>query len=191
MNVNRDEGSSEDFFIDGIRLDDFGEKTGFQSDWVVPVQLAGTLLNFKVDTGAQADVMPIDVYKSLELKPPLEATSEKLQAYGGYSIKTLGKITVTIQYKEQSCESNVIIVEKGNRSILGLDSCECLGIIRRVDDISVCLEGARLKYEVLKKYPKVFAGIGCLKQKYKIQLKENYTPVIQVPRRVPYAINQI
>ena len=53
----------------------------------------------KLDTGAEAKILPIATYNKLSLKPPLKPTDVKLTAYGGTSLSplgTLGKYHITL-----------------------------------------------------------------------------------------------
>ena len=49
-------------------------------------------------------------------------------------------------------------------------------------------KGDELKQEILKLYPEVFTGLGRLQPPYHMQLEENSTPVIYVPRKIPVSL---
>ena len=65
---------------------------------------------------------------------------------------------------------------------LGLTTSENLNLIKRVLKID------RTDIDFLAEYSDCFGRIGCLLDTYHIVLKDNMTPVIHAPRRVPVAL---
>jgi len=63
--------------------------------------------------------------------------------------------------------------------ILGLEACETLGIVRRIDQVSS---------SILDSYPDVFDGIGKLDGIHDISIDKSVKPVVHAPRRVPLSM---
>ena len=66
--------------------------------------------------------------------------------------------------------------------IIGLKTCERLGLIKRIDILE-----KNPNAEMLRKYD-VFEGLGCLEGEHHPYIKPDAVPVIHAPRKVPVAI---
>ena len=138
----------------------------------------------KLDTGAEASVLPMKVYKKLKKRPPIDGTKTTLSAYGGSIIKPVGTCTLICQANGQSSTVMFYVVHIAAQPILGLADCVALGLIQRVHS----LEAPRMSKETIQaEFGDVFKGLGNLGD-YHITLKEDATPVIHPPRRVPHSL---
>ena len=61
------------------------------------VTLGGSSVKFKLDTGAEANVLPLSVYSELQHKSPLMDTSVVLSSYGDFKVKPEGKVTLACE----------------------------------------------------------------------------------------------
>ena len=50
--------------------------------WCMPLRTNGIIMNYKLETGAQVDVLPWSVYCRLTAKPVLEPAKIRLMPYG-------------------------------------------------------------------------------------------------------------
>ena len=57
-------------------------------------------LVFKIDTGAEANVLPVSDYNSMVPKPCLQPTKDILTSYSGERLQVLGFVELCICYKE-------------------------------------------------------------------------------------------
>lgn len=57
---------------------------------------------FKVDTGAQCNVIPEHAFKKLRKKPSLQTTKVELMAYGGVRIPIKGTCTMKIKHNNKN-----------------------------------------------------------------------------------------
>ncbi|CAB3980478.1 Hypothetical predicted protein [Paramuricea clavata] len=62
------------------------------SAWFVSVGINGTQVRFKLDTGAEANVLPFNVYSSLEISTSLQKTDVVLTSYGNFKVKPEGRV---------------------------------------------------------------------------------------------------
>ena len=148
-------------------------------------------IKFKVDTGAQCNVISEQVYNGLDCreKPPLKTSKVTLTSFSGHRIKPIGQCTLLCEYKNHFYTID-FQVARGHKvtEILGLKSCEDLNLVRIVEEV-----GANLKTNVdnlAKTYHQVFEGIGCMPGKQTLQIKPEATPVVYAPRRVPVALRE-
>ena len=91
--------------------------------------------NLKLDTGAEANIIPIEVFNQLTNRPKVHPTKTKLTAYGGTTIKPLGTCTLQCTSKHKCCDVKFYVVNADSQPILGLADCENLGYVKRVNAI--------------------------------------------------------
>ncbi|XP_077522668.1 uncharacterized protein LOC144133441 [Amblyomma americanum] len=154
-------------------------------DWTVEAKVGGRKALFKVDTGAQASLLPFSIYRKLKTAE-LNPTSSVLRAYNGGIITNFGTTVQKITVGDAATTVKFYVVKNGRRAILGLHACEALGLVQRtVDTVNTSAE-----YEAIKHFRHVFEGLGCLKQPYSMVLQPDATPVVQPARRVPLSLRQ-
>ena len=66
--------------------------------------------------------------------------------------------------------------------LLGFKASNDLGLIQVVMTVKFDVENP------IKSFPKVFKGLGCLKNPYHIKLDTSVTPVINLPRKIPTSL---
>ena len=153
-----------------------------QDDWHVSLKIADTNVNFKLDSGADCNVISKSLLARLPVGPKqTRQCRAKLKVYDGSRITPSGKISLTCEYKGKFTVLGFILIEQDLPSILGLKSCLDLGLIKRIYH----LQEENLESE----YADVFEGLGEIKGvQHKIQIDPNATPVVHPPRRVPVAL---
>ena len=92
-------------------------------------------VTFKFDTGAEASVLPMKVYKKLKNQPMIHTTDTTLSAYGGAVIKPMGTYTLTCRSIVGSSTIMFYVVSIAAQPILGLEDCIALGSIQRVQTL--------------------------------------------------------
>ncbi len=65
--------------------------------WMEEMQLDGHCIQAKLDTGAQANVLPLRIYEKLKLRISLQKTKTTLNAFGNNKLKPVGAITVPME----------------------------------------------------------------------------------------------
>ena len=167
-------------------VDDEGEKP----DTVYATLNIGRVdkIRFKIDTGAQVNVIPAVVYNKLSNPPPLNKARHRLVSYTGQQLTVNGSITLQCSYKDKMIKSEFIIAEGcQSQPILSLKTSLELNLIQ----LTLSLEQPQLpltRETVVAEYKEVFSGFGGLDGAVSIQLKDNAVPIVHAPRRVPYAI---
>ncbi|XP_018359748.1 PREDICTED: uncharacterized protein K02A2.6-like [Trachymyrmex cornetzi] len=155
------------------------------SEWFENVKLENKIIKFKLDTGAQVNILPEKIFNSLNsMNTKLEKTNIILEAYGGQKFKPSGKVRLRCKAKGCVRIQEFIIVRNERVPLLGLKSCIELGLLKKVVTVKV-IEG---KDEFIKKNEDLFSGIGTFQEKCKISLKQDCCPVVRPPRRIPLAL---
>ncbi|KAL7851936.1 hypothetical protein SRHO_G00177210 [Serrasalmus rhombeus] len=157
--------------------------------WVVPLEVNGTVVALKLDTGAKANLISLSDIKAMKIKPKIKRKSVLLKNYNGQEIDCLGtcRLKITVKYKVHHVLFSV--VAEGLDSLLGDKACEDLNLVKRVyhinSDSPVMSTTNDQVNDIVQGFSDVFKGFGVLPQTYKIQLKENAQPVVHPARRVP------
>ena len=159
---------------------------------------SGNYLRFQVDTGAQCNIVPLELYRKATKDnklPHLMPDRQKIMAYSGAEIAVIGKVLLRVWRGGFSCRLDCKIVDKSNiRPLLGRKACLGMKIIAYLDNdkmnkpitgsSEVCvLSSGRsplTKEQLIQKYPQVFSeGVGRLESEYHIQLDSQIDPVQQ------------
>ena len=75
------------------------------------LQLNDNIIEFKLDTGAQANVIPSDVLNLLKGTPQLMTTKAKLTGFSGSEVPVLGVARMICKYKDKQINSDFFGVE--------------------------------------------------------------------------------
>jgi len=198
---NRDSGSNNgknnqvhnincEVDIDKVVVLSLLEKNG--NDWSEKVLLNNCEVNIKIDTGAEVNVLPASLCKKLNLKPV--ACNVKIEAFGGFVVKPLGKINVALRNDKIKINTNFIVVENETKPILGLIDCKRLGYVNNVklncqshiNKIQILND--KEKENFVNKNIDIFTGMGSFPDEVSIKLNNEAKSKICPARRVPYAI---
>ena len=141
-----------------------------EEEWNITVEIYNKPLKFKLDTGAK-------------LKP----TTTRLVSYSGNLIELEATVVLPVNYKGKKYSLQFYVVNEPVQAILGLNTCEQLNVIQRVEEMSKTLNS---ECDLFVAYKDVFSpsSIGCPPITYHIEIDKNVKPVIHAPRQVPAAL---
>jgi hypothetical protein len=161
-------------------------KTTGEDVLIANLKVNGKNVNFKIDTGAQCNVLPEEIFDRIKKKPKITATGTKLTGYGGAQVPVKGKCVLEIeQNTNRKTEAEFFIVKAPNsKALIGLPTCQNLKLI----SINLVNEVQEKKPDIIEEYNDVFTGLGLVEGDYHIELQENATPTIQPPRKVPLSL---
>ena len=141
---------------------------------------------FKVDTGADGNLMPITMFMKLYPKISLETLAKTIDkgitlfAYNNTPIKQYGRCSVKVTFKGKQEICKFYVVEHST-AILGVSDSEKLGLVKVNFDViqskmvkmvhNISLSEV-FKREIESEYPELFKGIGCMDGEISIKLKE-------------------
>jgi RNase H-like domain found in reverse transcriptase/Reverse transcriptase (RNA-dependent DNA polymerase)/Integrase core domain/Integrase zinc binding domain len=145
-----------------------------EDDWKEPIQIGGEKILFKLDTGAQCNVISSQLCHRLRL-PITKCPTKNIISYSEHRISVVGQVTTKCLVRGIQHELSFRVVEENFPPILGRKSCASTKLIERVQSVE----------------DDVFSGLGCLKDfEYNLDLVENPVFDIKPARRVPYAIKE-
>ena len=152
------------------------------SEWSVVLNTNGSNINYKIDSGAQVNILPRKEFYSLQNRSGLKDTKIKLKAYNGSSVPVLGRCVAQVKHKNRTVQVLFIVADTTYPPILGLATSENLNLIKRVLNIDTT------DTDFLTEFSDCFGQISFLPGTHHIVLKDNMTPFIHAPRRVPVAL---
>ena len=194
-------------------VDEHGETTDDRSQAFVTLQLdiirrhRSTALKAKIDTGAQANVLPLRVYRrmfpdqltaeGLPRKDQLKPSTTKLVSYGGTQLRQYGVCTLKCTFDDMTLSTDFFVTDADGPTIIGLPSLEKFGIITVNCEIATeasepppdsSLPKINGTADLLRLYPECFRGVGKFEGTYHITTDPDVPPVIHAPRRVPISM---
>nr|XP_039256275.1 uncharacterized protein LOC120332995 [Styela clava] len=105
--------------------------------------------------------------------------------FDGRKIKPKCKICVPCEHKGFTKHIDIMIVKQDVPSVLGLNACISLNLIKRIDNLQNC-------NKVEDAFSDIFDDLGVIDNfVHKIQLKTDVKPIINPPRRVPVALREL
>ena len=144
------------------------------------MHLNGQPVTFKMDTGADVTVIPMQgmLRRQRETKTLFPAI-KRLHGPNNQELPVRGCLKATLEYRNATVVEDVYVVPGLHTPLLGRPAIESLGLITRV--ASIGLTGDQIPLQ----YPNLFKGLGKLKGEYTIRLREGACPfALMTPRRV-------
>lgn len=151
-------------------------------------------VNFKLDTGAEVNILPYNIIKQSDLVCKLRKSKIKLEAYGGFKIVPIGELTAQVETTSKLDVIDFIIVKGDFAPILGLEACTRLGLIQRIDELTNIKQNTTHvtegKQRLFNEFKDVFEGLGCFPDQCSIKLTSDAIPYASSARRIPLKIQQ-
>ncbi|KAK2724822.1 hypothetical protein QYM36_001333 [Artemia franciscana] len=156
------------------------ERDSGNDEALVPLKLKNQLLvSFKIDTGAQANVIPKNVFIKLDPKPNLLPTNQRLTSYCGARIPVIATCDLVCSHKQHPKGSQKFyVVDSASTPIEEDRSSIDLNLIKLVLNIN------SEQTSIVDEFKSVFEGIGRLEGKCNIHLKVGSVPTVQSAKRV-------
>ncbi len=154
-------------------------------DWFFTLEMNGAYVPFKIDTGAQCNVIPKHLLQKLSPKPKLKPATIKLSAYNGTPIPVSGKCIGRLKLKGRTVNVLFIVVDSDSVPILGLNTSVKPNLIKQVYLISKNIQSTTPVHE---EFSDCFGEIGCLPRVHHIEIRDDVKPVIAPVRKIPCAL---
>jgi hypothetical protein len=146
--------------------------------WQDDVSVNHKLVKFRLDTGADATVLPAETYSRL-FQRPLSSADKLLCGPNRVQLDVIGRFDAQLQWRDRLRTQTVYVVRDIHQPLLGRDAIDALGMVKCLDAISSSLDPRQ-------QYADLFTGLGCMEGEYTIRLKPDAQPfAVFTPRRVP------
>ena len=147
------------------------------------MEFGGKFVEFKLDTGSEANIIPRQIYDNLSMRGKLEETNEVLSSYGNHRVVPVGKVSLSCTVKARTLSLDFYVVDLESVSILGLEACTRFNLVKKINSLTARLSS---KEAILCDYKDVF---GCMPKEYHIEIQQDATPVVHPPRKVPFSLH--
>jgi RNase H-like domain found in reverse transcriptase/Reverse transcriptase (RNA-dependent DNA polymerase)/Integrase zinc binding domain/Integrase core domain len=172
-----DSYSEEEYRLEYFEFDEDDDDN--EEDWYEKVQIAGQEIVFKLDTGAQCNVLPKRLVEKVG-GTITQTNTKRLVTYDGGKIRVLGDSKLQCIVKNKPCNVLFKVIEQNFRPILGRKACRSLKLIMRVD--TTAMEDD---------FEELFSGLGCVKNfQYDIDIDENAVFDHKPARRIPQSMKE-
>ena len=149
---------------------------------LVSINVAGNNIDFEPDTGAQVNILPLNVFNKFYPEEKVLPTSTVLVAFGGQRIKPVGKVFLKCHNDSISKLFEFILVDGAYTPILSRQACVDLNVLKFLNNVDA-LPG------VLSEFPDLFDGkLGKIPGKVHLEIDSAATPVARPPYNVPIAL---
>ena len=147
--------------------------------WRQSLSTNGRTVQYKLDTGAQVNILPYEVYQRFSPRPRLHKASTSLFAYGAvHPIPVKGQcICEVVLPHGGSRQLRFYVLEAGVRAVplLGLQACDQLSLVKKVEAMTAAtrddLPTTIREDEIARDYLDLFDGVGVMKESsYEIRL---------------------
>ena len=129
-----------EFFIETINIQNFvyiNQIKNENSDWSITLLANGILVSYKIDTGAQCNVVSLTILKNFDPEPDLCPVNIKLSAYNNSKIPVLGKCSFTLKHKKDHFDVSLFVVDSKSVPVLGLSTSKNRNLIKRISAVNV------------------------------------------------------
>ena len=145
----------------------------------------GADVAFKIDTGAQCNVIPKHLLQKFSPKPKIKLATIEFSAYKGTSIPVSDKCIGKLKLKDRTVNVLFIVVDSDSVPILGLNTSVKLNLIKQTYQIS---KNVQFTTSIQEEFSDCFGEIGCLTRIHHIGIRNDVEPVITPVRKVPFAL---
>ena len=76
------------------------------NNWQQKINVCDVPINFKLDTGSDANILSLNMLKLIQPKPEVSKSSITMCVYNGGCILSIGEAKVTLSYKNNTIENN-------------------------------------------------------------------------------------
>lgn len=106
--------------------------------WTKMIRVERLKVKFKLDTGAEVNIVPLKLIRSLTKEKDIRKTNVILIAYGNrdFKIRPIGEINLNCYLNDQCIALNFMIVDtKDQMTLLGLNGCVKLNLAARINSV--------------------------------------------------------
>lgn len=165
--------------------------------WRINVGISGKDFLLKVDTGAVVNLLSSEDFL-VTLKLPrhlIKSTNRMFKSYTGDLLPIIGLCVLDVSFNNSVYEMEFYVVNGKSEAILGLPSCIDLKLVKQSHDSNNNCHKFRIDRvsndeinQLIKEYPDIFSGIGCIGTPYHINVFPDAKPVVSAIRNVPFAL---
>ena len=155
--------------------------------WIVVMEVNNSIVDFKLDTGAQVNVLPKAVFDKLTDRTKLLPNNVQLSSYSNNELNVCGRSVLSVRLRGKIYKVLFYIVDTDRVPLLGLSTCIRLNLINRIDQVELLVDDK--KSRIARKYADLFDEIGVLNRVYHMELKNDAVPQVSPTKRLPFSMH--
>ena len=189
--IESEEGDDE-YVMDTVAVGNIDKADNeYESEWFSTVKCNDSRVRVKLDSGAGTNCIPMKTFKKIKPKPQLIPSKTVLNSDGGNKINHFGKCKIILKANGKVQTDDFYVTETTSPPILGLTSCQKLGLLKKVDMVDHKENLTSITKDIIaKEFKDMFEGLGCFEQADHTELKSDGAPVCEPPRRVPFTLRE-
>ena len=175
-----------------MRIEESVRRSTGSKRYKVEVTIKENRVKAFADTGA--DICIMSKKKATELSLGMKKTKMTIHPYGSNKMKCCGYNVVTVMCDDKVANVGMYIINKNVETLLSGRAAEELGIItfnadsQETGDIrNINTENDPYKAKVIAKHPRIFKGVGILRDyRVKHYFEESVPPIAEPRRQIPF-----
>ena len=133
--LSGDEEDSNELFVGAVH------SSKRSTAWYSEIRVENQPVNFKLDTGAQVNVLPLHEVQEKFPDIILKDTTVELTSYSSHGLDVIGEVDLLCEVGMLDPQIfKFIVVDTENSPILGVNACEDLNLVKRVHGVSVVVD---------------------------------------------------
>ena len=101
-------------------------------EWTIDLTVNKTLVNFKIDLGSKANIIPLRQYKNVRNRPNLYKPRVKLSTYNGTNIPVERSCILYVENNNKCYPISIVVADIDTEPILGLKTSMQLNLTQRM-----------------------------------------------------------
>lgn len=125
ISIDNFSDSDSDFYVGSLDANVHSTEsdgTVANATWIERLRIKGKNIAFKIDTGAQIDVIPLNLLRKLDQNIQMSRTNVGLKPFGGGRIEPLGMCSLVCKFNNVFSKVHFAVVDMDMTPILGLRS---------------------------------------------------------------------
>lgn len=122
-NNDYDFDDNSEFMVCSLNAETRATDDAYSYPWIEEIGIDEKHVPFKIDTGAEVDVLPMSVLKRIAPQTEIQRTSITLRAFAGEKVKPIGTCSLFCSFHGMSLRVKFAVVDFDFTPILGLKTC--------------------------------------------------------------------
>ena len=162
-----------------------------EEEWIEKVTIGNKIVDFKLDSGAQANCMSEKTFKKIGTWEKIVQPRNKarLVSYSNHVIEPLGIVTLKCEVQYRIFSLTFYVISQDVPDLIGLKDMKKMKLVQRIKyekpQRIMPVGPESTEKEIVGENSNIFTGVGCLKEKHRIRIRSDVQPKRSRPKRIP------
>lgn len=158
------------------------------SSWIEKIKINGKEVKVEIDVGAEINIMSNKMCKAFKLE--MEECRLKIEAFGKFKIKSLGKVNVLSENNNEKNQTECTVVEVDTVYVIGFKDARKMGCINNVIIVKELLRQNDKKKKFIEIKKDIFNGRKFFPDEVTVKLCKEAVPKICSREGYPISIQK-